>query len=132
MNNKAIKANQGFSLLEILVAFTIMAVSLGIVLKIFSSGVNTAVISEDYIIATQIAESLMAKTGVEEPLEEGETTGLEDDKYQWSVKIENMDNSDLADSTVELMDIEVKVGWDFEQQNGRMIELNTVRTRQKE
>jgi len=132
MNNKAIKANQGFSLLEILVAFTIMAVSLGIVLKIFSSGVNTAVISEDYIIATQIAESLMAKTGVEEPLEEGETTGLEDDKYQWSVKIENMDNSDLADSTVELMDIKVKVGWDFEQQNGRMIELNTVRTRQKE
>jgi len=132
MNNKAIKANQGFSLLEILVAFTIMAVSLGIVLKIFSSGVNTAVISEDYIIATQIAESLMAKTGVEEPLEEGETTGLEDDKYQWSIKIENMDNSGLADSTVELMDITVKVEWDFEQQNGRMIELNTVRTRQKE
>jgi len=132
MNNKAIKANQGFSLLEILVAFTIMAVSLGIVLKIFSSGVNTAVISEDYIIATQIAESLMAKTGVEEPLEEGEMTGLEDDKYQWSVKIENIDNSDLADSTVELMDIKVNVEWDFEQQNGRMIELNTVRTRQKE
>jgi len=132
MNNKAIKANQGFSLLEILVAFTIMAVSLGIVLKIFSSGVNTAVISEDYIIATQIAESLMAKTGVEEPLEEREMTGLEDDKYQWSVKIENIDNSDLADSTVELMDIKVNVEWDFEQQNGRMIELNTVRTRQKE
>ena len=77
--------NKGFSLLEILVAFTIMAVSLGIVLKIFSSGVNTAIISEDYIIATQIAESLMAKTGIEEPLSIGEKSGTEGDKYQWRV-----------------------------------------------
>lgn len=132
MQYKGCKNNQGFSLLEILVAFTIMAVSLGIVLKIFSSGVNTAVISEDYIVATQIAESLMAKTGIEEALISGQTSGIEDDKYQWRVKVENIDNYDAEESDIELMEVQVQVQWGNEQQNGRMIELNTIKTRHKE
>ncbi len=132
MQHNSIKKNQGFSLLEILVAFTIMAISLSIVLKIFSSGVNTAVISEDYIVATQIAESLMAKTGIEEPLISGQTSGVEDDKYQWQVRIENTDNPEVDGSDVELMVVQVQVKWGNEQQNGRMIELNTIKTRHKE
>ncbi len=132
MQYKGSKKNQGFSLLEILVAFTIMAVSLGIVLKIFSSGLNTAVISEDYIIATQIAESLMAKTGIEEPLISSQTSGIEDDKYQWQVTIKNTDNTELDGADVELMNVQVQVQWGNEQQNGRMVELNTIKTRHKE
>lgn len=132
MQYKGPQNNQGFSLLEILVAFTIMAISLGIVLKIFSSGVNTAVISEDYIVATQIAESLMAKTGIEEPLVSGQTSGVEDDKYQWYVNIENTQVLGIDESDVELMNIQVQVQWDNEQQSGRMIELNSIKTRQKE
>ena len=38
---------RGFSLLEILIAFSILALSLGILLKIFSAGVNTAGVAED-------------------------------------------------------------------------------------
>ncbi len=120
--------NKGFSLLEILVAFTIMAVSLGIVLKIFSSGVNTAVISEDYIIATQIAESLMAKTGIEEPLAIGDKSGAEDEKYQWQVKVEGYVNTeDEEESEVELMTVQVTVKWDEAHPNPRRVELNTVK-----
>ncbi len=126
------KVQQGFSLLEILVAFTIMAVSLTIVLKIFSAGVNTAIVSEDYMVATQIAESLMAKTGIEEPLIASETSGTEDDKYQWTVKIENSSQFVEDESNTELMDVQVLVQWGNEQGNGRMIELNTIKTRHKE
>jgi len=131
MKYKAKKKHQGFSLLEILVAFTIMAVSLTIVLKIFSAGVNTAIVSEDYIIATQIAESLMAKTGIEEPLIASETSGTEDDKYQWTVKIESSSQFVEDESNTELMDVQVLVQWGNEQGNGRMIELNTIKTRHK-
>ena len=42
---------QGFSLLEILIAFSILALSLGILLKIFAAGVNTAMIAENYTAA---------------------------------------------------------------------------------
>ncbi|NOR69137.1 MAG: prepilin-type N-terminal cleavage/methylation domain-containing protein [Methylomarinum sp.] len=125
-----ISKNKGFSLLEILVAFTIMAVSLGIVLKIFSSGVNTAVISEDYIIATQIAESLMAKAGVEETLEISEKSGIEGEKYQWQVRIENNETFEITeDSEVELLNVQVIVKWDVNLANGRAVELNTIKTR---
>jgi len=127
------KKNKGFSLLEILVAFTIMAISLSILLNIFSSGVNTAVIAEDYIVATQIAESLMAKTGIEEPLVIGQSTGTEDEKYQWQVKIENSINPDLdEDSDIELLAVQVIVSWDNDQQNGRSVELNTIKPGIKE
>jgi len=125
--------NKGFSLLEILVAFTIMAISLSILLNIFSSGVNTAVIAEDYIVATQIAESLMAKTGVEEPLVIGQSTGTEDDKYQWQVLVENSLNPDLDDdSEIELLAVQVIVSWGDDLANARTVELNTVKTGYKE
>jgi general secretion pathway protein I len=79
--------HKGFSLLEVLMAFAIMAVAITIVLRIFSSGVSNAVISEDYTIAVQLAESLMARTGVEIPLQPGEISGNEANRYNWLVKI---------------------------------------------
>jgi len=125
--------NKGFSLLEILVAFTIMAISLGIVLKIFSSGVNTAVISEDYMIATQIAESVMARTGVEEALEVGETSGIEGDKYQWQVKITRDETFEITEgSEIELLAVQVTVKWDENLANARSVELNTLKTRSQQ
>ncbi|MFZ2726568.1 MAG: type II secretion system protein [Methylococcaceae bacterium] len=47
---------KGFSLLEILIAFSIMAISLTILLKIFSTGVGTAMLAEDYNNAVQLGE----------------------------------------------------------------------------
>ena len=121
MNN-----NKGFSLLEILVAFSILAVSLGILLKIFSSGVNTAMVAEEYTIATQIAESLMAQTGVIEPVTVGNTSGTENEKYHWQINIENI-TSPVAGDEVEYMTVQVIVEWQAGQQNNRYIELNSLK-----
>ncbi len=119
--------SKGFSLLEVLVAFSIMAISLGILLKIFSSGVNMAIVAEEYTVATQIAESLMAKTGIETPLVIGEISGTEVDKYDWRVTInEAPPLLDEAPQTM-LMDVTVTVRWG-DDENGRMLELNTLKT----
>ena len=124
--------DKGFSLLEILVAFSILAVSLGILLKIFSSGVNTAMIAEEYTVATQIAESLMAKTGIEEPLVVGEGSGTEVEKYHWRVTIENSSNPADVEEEIEgdnsLLLVRVIVQWGDEGRNQRTVELNTVKT----
>ncbi len=82
-----LRKQAGFSLLEILIAFSILALSLGILLKIFSSGVNTAQVAEEYTVAVQIAESLIAETGVTAPLQPGESSGVELQRYQWLISV---------------------------------------------
>ena len=118
-------------MLEILIAFSILALSLGILLKIFSGGVNTAVVAEDYTAAVQIAESLMAKAGVETPLQEGQDSGVENEKYNWQVDVSpyvfNPDNVDATTATAVLYKVKVIVSWGDGNANDRQVELTTLK-----
>jgi len=128
---KQVNKQQGFSLLEILIAFSILALSLGILLKIFSAGVNTAVVAEDYTAAVQIAESLMAKTGVETSLQANQASGLENEKYHWQVEVSpfefNPENVDPTALTAVLFKVKVTVRWGDDNVNDRQIELTTLK-----
>lgn len=123
---------QGFSLLEMLIAFSILAVSLGILLRIFSSGVTTAQVTDDYTNAVQIANNLLAKTGVEKPLKMGEELGEENDFYHWRVRVSQKTfvspELDLRDLPVQLFNVNVLVWWgDDAKTDDRVLELNTVK-----
>jgi general secretion pathway protein I len=130
---------KGFSLLEILVAFAIMAVALTIVLRIFGSAVNAAVVSEDYTLAVQVAESLMARTGIETPLEAGETTGTEAEKYDWLIRISPVamptlstprfksQQQETSEINLQLMSVEVRVSWGDDEAAQRSFELTSLR-----
>jgi general secretion pathway protein I len=128
---------RGFSLLEILIAFSILALSLGILLKIFSSGINTAGVAEEYSAAVQIAESLMAQTGVETPLQPSESSGKRYDKYNWRVIISpfqfTAENLDVTTLPVELFKVKVTVNWsdDNSGNQGRELELITLKLANK-
>jgi general secretion pathway protein I len=126
-----ISKQQGFSLLEILIAFSILALSLGILLKIFSGGVNTAMAAEDYTIAVQIAESLIAKTGLEIPLKDHQSSGDENKKYHWSLSISPFflrgEGIDPKTATVQLYKVNVTVNWGDGASDDRQIQLNTLK-----
>ena len=108
-----------------------MALSLGILLKIFSSGVNSAAVAEDYTVAVQVAEGLMARVGTEMPLVATDESGMINDKYEWLLTITpyifNTDNLGQTPSNVELFKVKVLVRWDIRNTQYRQIELTTLK-----
>lgn len=79
---------RGFSLLEVLVAFTILATVLGVLFQIFSSGLNRARLSEEYSRAVVLAQSELAKLGVDAAIQVGTRSGRIDDVYRWRRTVE--------------------------------------------
>ena len=129
--------HRGFSLLEILVAFSILAISLGIILKIFSTGITSAQVTGDYTIAVQIAQNLLDKTGSESPLKLGEINGSENKLYQWRVtvalKVFTSPELDLHDLPVALFDVTARVWWGGENKSDdRVVELHTLKLAAKD
>lgn len=103
----------GFSLLEVLVAFSILALSLGVLLQIFSSSVNASVRAEARVRAAMLAETRLNSVGIDIPLEPGETGGEDDDGRRWQVMIaEYFPEPPLEDSRFILLYVRVQVYWE--------------------
>ncbi len=79
---------RGFSLIEILVAFSIMALALGVLLRIFGGAGRIAATADEYSRAIVVAESMFATLGIETPLQPGETNGEIGDQYRWTLRVD--------------------------------------------
>lgn len=109
----------GFSLLEVLVAFSILALSLGVVMQIFSGSLRNAEISRDQAQAVILAQSLLASTGVEARLAAGDSNGTLDNKFYWRIQVAPFQSSVMASgipapqqsAVLELWDVTVEVAW---------------------
>jgi general secretion pathway protein I len=64
-----------------------MALSLGVLLRIFGGAGRIAGTADDYVRAIAVAESLLAAAGVEAPLRPGETRGEVDETYRWTLRV---------------------------------------------
>lgn len=137
MKISKLNRDAGFSLLEILIAFSILSLSIGILLNIFSGGVNTAMMSEDYTVAVQIAESLVAKTGSEIPLKDTQSSGIENEKYRWSLDIRPFtiinESFDPKNATAELYKVSATVEWgdDENGSDNRQFQIATLKLASK-
>ena len=59
------KRSRGYTLVEVLVAFMIMALALTVLLRIFASGVRNVSVSSEYAQAVLIGESRLATAGID-------------------------------------------------------------------
>ncbi|MBS1225342.1 MAG: ral secretion pathway protein [Proteobacteria bacterium] len=119
---------RGFSLLEVLVAFAILSVSLGVLLQVFATGLRNAGMADDYTQATLYAESILAAYGREAPLGEGVREGPVNDRFSWrgtvSAVAEGM--PDPEKTQVRAYRVSVEVFWRGLTQT-RSVMLETVR-----
>ncbi|MFY9975737.1 MAG: prepilin-type N-terminal cleavage/methylation domain-containing protein [Chromatiaceae bacterium] len=77
----------GFSLIEVLVAFSILAVSLGVLMQIFSRASLTTAASVQYSRAAGLASSRLEAVGTAIPVEPGAVTGDPEGGMAWEVNI---------------------------------------------
>ncbi|WP_213435991.1 MULTISPECIES: type II secretion system protein XpsI [Lysobacteraceae] len=82
------RRQHGYTLLEVVVAFGVLAVALTILLGILSGATQQVRWSEDAGRAALNAESLLDQAGVGTPLEAGHTEGVfEDGRYRWTLDV---------------------------------------------
>lgn len=73
---------RGFSLLEVLVSFVILALTLTVLLRAYGTSVRNAGLAEQHLRAATVAESLLARLGRDVALQPGEASG-EIGAYRW-------------------------------------------------
>jgi general secretion pathway protein I len=111
MKRRCNSRTQGFTLLEVLVAFTILALVMGALLRVFSGGMRTAEVARDHAVGTLLAESKLAAIGIEEPLVEGERTGVFDNGYRWHYSIDRYQEQEDAEEKIVPYRLILTVEW---------------------
>lgn len=106
----------GVVLLEVLIAFSIMAVSLTVLLQVASANVNRHKIIENKLSAASHASNLLAEIGISVPIEKSDLAGRIDDQYSWRVNIKDISSGerhrDTQATSLSLVAVELIVSWE--------------------
>lgn len=117
---------RGFTLLEIVIAFTILAVALVSLLHAFGTGLRGLGAAQASAGAVMIARSKLEEVGLTIPLHEGESTGDTDQGYEWRVSITRIEDPDLAEVFTSFV-VPYRVEVAVDGANGGAVKLVTMR-----
>lgn len=99
------RRNGGFTLLELLLAFMVFALSFATVMEILSGSMRNTVRARHYTEAALTAQSVMDQVGVEIPLEPGFMIKGESGDYRWELEIYEYQGAEGEFNAVELAEL---------------------------
>ena len=110
---------RGFTLLELLLAFVVFALSFATVLEILSGSMRNTVRARHNSEAALTAQSLMDQVGLEIPLQNGYAANGESGDYAWELEVfdysstgENSHSVELAELTgIDLLQVDLVISW---------------------
>lgn len=102
---KPVHRQSGFTLLEVLLAFVIFALSFATVLEIVGGSVRSTVRAKDYSMAALTAQSIMEMVGTEIPIMPGGYEG-ETGPFRWVVDIYDYQPAGDDTRTLDIAQIE--------------------------
>ena len=110
MNSKqlpsgSMRRSGGFTLLELLLAFMVFALSFATVMEILSGSMRNTVRARHYTEAALTAQTVMDQVGVEIPVEPGFTMSGESGGYRWELEIYDYEGAESESNAVELAEL---------------------------
>lgn len=113
------EAAGGFTLLELLLAFMVFALSFATVLEILSGSMRNTVRARHFTEAAMTAQSLMDQVGIQTPLQSGASDQGESGEYRWELSISEYDGASgeldvesLSELTgITLLQVDLVVSW---------------------
>ena len=131
--NQGRRSSSGFTLLEVMLAFVIFALSFATVLEIMAGSMRSVRRASDDTQVALFAQSIMEQVGIEIPLEEGGFSGVGMDRFEWQLDIYPYDSGDdytqeLAElSGVELYQVALDIDWETGRRE-RTTHFSTIRS----
>ena len=124
-------ATGGFALIEILVAVSVLAISLVVILQLFSGGLKARKLSEEYARGIFHAREKMAEILLAPDLSEGDAQGEFEDIYQWRAVITRIVPEEAEENLpVDLLNIRVNITW-REGEKEKDFTINTLKVVKK-
>jgi len=136
-----LRRQRGFSLLEVLVAFVILALVGTVLSRLYSSSLRNAGAAEEWSRAELVAESRLAAATSAVPLKQGSASGTDESgRINWSTRIEPYIAPDVspdllnasAQLPMQLLRVSVDVSFPGDTGHDRTIALSTVKLVRKD
>jgi general secretion pathway protein I len=111
------RGNIGFTLMEVVVSMAILGIALTLILELFSGGLRSAKISEEYTKATWYGKAKMEEILTVQDLSEGVTEGSFDSQYAWRSEVKkanpklSVEEDGQTSLPIDLYQIIVRVTW---------------------
>lgn len=109
----------GFTLLEVLLAFVVFALSFTAILEILSGAMRNTTRAKEQTEAALITQSVMDQVGLDIPLESGSRSNGTSGDYRWDLQIYDYSSGPEAAMFaevgemlgVELLEVELQISW---------------------
>lgn len=106
------KCARGFTLIEIMVALTVMGFAVVSLVQLFSSNLRMIGTSQEYLMALTRAESVMREIVESDKIEEKSWTELTDQGYQVAVTVSETQKERTDNLPIKLLQIELVFSWE--------------------
>ena len=128
----SLQRNQGFTLIEVIASFTILAMTFMVVLEILSNSSTNTIKSSDRTKISLLAQSKMDEVGLLIPVEEGSQSGSFDDEVNWDLSIQAYDapyegNVEMDFAPVELFKVLLTLTWQDGYDKTRSMDFTTLK-----
>ena len=121
-------SHEGFTLIETLIAISVLAISLVVILQLFSGGLKSSQLSDEYTRGIFHAREKMDEILLASRLTEGVITGRFEDGFRWRAEARHLDTQEARNVQLPFhaFNISVDVIWDMGG-NERRFTINAIK-----